>query len=106
MEGTSSFAEASWQPFTRTNRSPQSPFLIVEMVYCHHLLLFLTLKSDYIQRRHSEHVSKSKVNPKNDLFKASIVIESRVTRAKFLKKKVTVKSLILLVGQDKVNYYE
>ena len=29
-----SFVEAPWQPFTRTNRSPQSPFLIVEMVYC------------------------------------------------------------------------
>ena len=28
-----SFVEAPWQPFTRTNRSPHSPFLIVEMVY-------------------------------------------------------------------------
>ena len=34
VKGNLSFVEASWQPFTRTNRSPQSPFLIVEMVYC------------------------------------------------------------------------
>ena len=34
VEGNLSFAEALWQPFTRTNRSRQSPFLIVEMVYC------------------------------------------------------------------------
>ena len=33
VERNLSFVEASWQPFTRTNRSPQSPFLIVEMVY-------------------------------------------------------------------------
>ena len=33
VEGNLSFVEAPWQPFTRTNRSPQSPFLIVEMVY-------------------------------------------------------------------------
>ena len=26
VEGNLSFVEASWQPFTRTNRSPQSPF--------------------------------------------------------------------------------
>ena len=26
--GEKSIVEASWQPFTRTNRSPQSPFLI------------------------------------------------------------------------------
>ena len=34
VDGYLSFVEAPWQPFTRTNRSPQSPFLIVEMVYC------------------------------------------------------------------------
>ena len=33
VDGYLSFVEAPWQPFTRTNRSPQSPFLIVEMVY-------------------------------------------------------------------------
>ena len=33
LDGYLSFVEALWQPFTRTNRSPQSPFLIVEMVY-------------------------------------------------------------------------
>ena len=32
VDGYLSFVEAPWQPFTRTNRSPQSPFLIVEMV--------------------------------------------------------------------------
>ena len=36
VERNLSFVEASWQPFTRTNRSPQSPFLIVEMVYFVH----------------------------------------------------------------------
>ena len=62
-------------------------------------------KSD-IQRRRGENDSKSKVNLRNDLFNASIVVESRVTPAKFLKMKVTVKNLILLVGQDKVNHKE
>ena len=33
VEGDISFIEARWQPFTRTNRSLQSPFLIAEMVY-------------------------------------------------------------------------
>ena len=33
-EGNRSFVEALWQPFTRTKHSPQSPFLIVEMVFC------------------------------------------------------------------------
>ena len=28
VEGNRSLVEAPWQPFTRTNRSPQSPFLI------------------------------------------------------------------------------
>ena len=32
-EGNLSLVEAPWQPFTRTNNSPQPPFLIVEMVY-------------------------------------------------------------------------
>ena len=32
VKGNLSFVEAPWQPFTRTNRSPQSPFLIVEMI--------------------------------------------------------------------------
>ena len=33
MEGNLSFVEAPWQPFTRTNRSPHSPLLIMEIVY-------------------------------------------------------------------------
>ena len=45
LEGNLSFIEAPWQPFNRTNRSPQSRFLIVEMV-CLSIYTSLNLSKD------------------------------------------------------------